>query len=286
MINIKQLTNIPIEIIHQAFSKAFADYEEPFDMTVHQLQYMIERRGFNPELSFGAFDNDELVGFTLNGIGMWNDELTAYDTGTGIVKAYRKQGIATQIFDESLPILKEHGIKQYLLEVIKTNTKAFDLYKKAGFEVLREFDYFVSPIELLNINFNQKTHHFKIEQMNEPQWELFSTFWDFYPSWQNSKDSVIKKLDSFKLSEIFDAEKIVGYGIIESHTGDIPQFAIATNYRRKGLGTALFKTFCDNTKSGILKIINTDIKDKGTKTFLENLGFKAGFGQFEMLLKF
>lgn len=286
MITIKPLSNTSIESIHQAFSKAFADYEEPFDMTVQQLQYMIERRGFQPELSFGAFEDNELVGFTLNGIGLWNNQLTAYDTGTGIIRAYRKQGIATRIFNESLPFLKQHGVNQYLLEVIKTNTKAFDLYKKAGFEVLREFDYFVSPIDKVKFEVKYVGEGFLFLELENPLWDLFSTFLDFHPSWQNSKDAITRKINSFKFIGIFDADKLIGYGIIELHTGDIPQFAIAKNFRRKGLGTALFKTFCDNSKSGIIKIINTDFKDKGTKYFLESLGFKAGFGQYEMLLKF
>lgn len=286
MITIKPLTNTSTESIHQAFQKAFADYQEPFDMTVQQLQYMIERRGFKPELSFGAFDDDELVGFTLNGIGLWDNQLTAYDTGTGIIKAYRKQGIATRIFDESLPVLRQHKVNQYLLEVIKTNTRAYELYKKAGFEVLREFDYFVSPIDKVKFEVKNLGEEFLFLELESPQWELFSTFHDFAPSWQNSSDSIERKRSSFKILGIFNQENLVGYGIIEPHTGDIPQFAIAKNFRRKGLGTALFKTFCDTSKSGILKIINTDFKDKGSKIFLESLGFKAGFGQYEMLLKF
>ncbi|MBU1012915.1 MAG: GNAT family N-acetyltransferase [Bacteroidetes bacterium] len=286
MINIKSLSATSIESIHQAFVIAFADYEEPFDMTVKQLQYMIERRGFVPELSFGAFDDEELIGFILNGIGLWNNILTAYDTGTGIVKAYRKQGIATRIFNESLPVLKQHGVNQYLLEVIKTNTKAYELYKKAGFEVLREFDYFVSPIESINTTTEELITGFSINEIDEPQWDLFSTFRDFTPSWQNSSDSIQRKRSFFKILGIFNEKTLVGYGIIETHTGDIPQFAIAKNFRRKGLGTALFKTFCNTTESGIIKIINTDFKDKGTKIFIESLGFKAGFGQYEMLHKF
>jgi len=83
MITIKTLTGISIEQIHEAFTKAFADYVEPFDLTYEQLKYMIERRGYNPDISLGAFNENELVAFTLNGIGEWNGELTAYDTGTG-----------------------------------------------------------------------------------------------------------------------------------------------------------------------------------------------------------
>ena len=251
MITIKPLTNTSIESIHQAFQKAFADYQEPFDMTVPQLQYMIERRGFAPKLSFGAFDDKELVGFTLNGVGLWNNQLTAYDTGTGIVKDYRKQGIATHIFDESLPVLKQHKVNQYLLEVIKTNTKAYELYKKAGFEVLREFDYFVSPIGKVKFEAKNLGAEFLFLELENPQWELFSTFRDFAPSWQNSSDSIQRKQSFFKILGIFNEENLIGYGIIEPHTGDIPQFAIAKNFRRKGLGTALFKTFSSTSMSGI-----------------------------------
>ena len=97
MVSIKQLSDISIEVIYEAFVNAFADYVEPFNLTFQQLKYMIERRGCNLNLSFGAFDGDELVGFTLNGIGNWNGSLTAYDTGTGIIKEFREKGSATAL---------------------------------------------------------------------------------------------------------------------------------------------------------------------------------------------
>ncbi len=286
MIKIQQLSSTSINTIYKAFEKAFEDYEEPFDMTVEQLQYMIERRGFNGNLSFGAFAGKELVGFTLNGIGKWNNELTAYDTGTGIIKEYRKQGIATRIFEESLPVLKQHQVNQYLLEVIKTNTKAFDLYKKAGFEVQREFDYWVSPIDLLNIKSENGNSEFSIKELNKADWDLFGTFQDFNPSWQNSNDAINRKLSSFKIAGVFHTETMIGYGIIEKHTGDIPQFAIAKSYRIRDLGNLLFDWFTKNTESTNLKIINTNFSDDGIKLFMKSLNFKAGFGQYEMLLKF
>ncbi len=285
MITIKQLTNTTVKEIHQAFAKAFADYEEPFDLTIEQLKYMIERRGFKAELSFGAFAGDELIGFTLNGIGILNNELTAYDTGTGITKAYRKQGIATRLFEESLPVLKQNHVTQYLLEVIKTNIKAFELYKKADFEVLREFDYWISPIDLLTIKTDESNSNFTLREITNPDWDQFAAFQDFHPSWQNSKEAIIRKMNSFKFASIFDGETLIAYGIIEKHTGDIPQFGVSNNYRRKGLGTALFSWFAKTSESGNLKIINTDFKDNGIKKFIESMSFKPGFGQYEMLLK-
>jgi ribosomal protein S18 acetylase RimI-like enzyme len=55
--------------------------------------------------------------------------------------------MATEIFLYSIPYLKEVGISQYLLEVLQHNTKAVSLYKKLGFEVTREFSYFMQKNE-------------------------------------------------------------------------------------------------------------------------------------------
>ena len=155
MIVIKTLADTSFNEIHLCFAKAFDDYVEPFDLTIDQLIHMVERRGFNKELSFGAFYENKMVGFTLNGIGTWDNKLTAYDTGTGIIKDFRKQGIATRMFNESLPILRENEIEQYLLEVIKSNSSAVDLYKKAGFNVTREFEYYVYPKNKIKRNNTQ-----------------------------------------------------------------------------------------------------------------------------------
>jgi ribosomal protein S18 acetylase RimI-like enzyme len=103
---------------------------------------MLLRRGYNSEFSIGAFDNGELVGFVLNGLRNWDGKLTAYDTGTGVVNNYRKQGITTNIIHNIKGLLKEKGVNQYLLEVIRSNTAAFELYKKQGFEIIRNFECF------------------------------------------------------------------------------------------------------------------------------------------------
>ena len=101
--------------------QGIAPRQVPFNKVAPQLKHMIERRGYDENISLGAFDQGKLVGFTLNGKGMWQGEKTAYDTGTGMVKAYRKQGLATRIFGESLDILKQEGITRYLLEAGRPN---------------------------------------------------------------------------------------------------------------------------------------------------------------------
>lgn len=285
MISIKSLSGVTIQIIYDAFANAFSDYVEPFNLSYEQLKYMIERRGFNLDLSFGAFNKDQLVGFTLNGIGDWNGKLTAYDTGTGIIKEFRKKGVATKLFNESLPVLRENNISQYLLEVIRTNTSAYELYKKAGFDVTREFDYYISTKDKISINKNKLNKDFSIKEIKTPNWELFITFWDFIPSWQNSIDSINRKLEYFIILEIFDKDSVVGYGIIEKETGDIPQMSINKKYRRNGLATTLFYHLIQYSEKDEIKIINIPNTFYPFKKFATSINLTAGLGQYEMLLK-
>lgn len=285
MITIRQLTNTPIEEIHRAFQNAFSDYAEPFDLTQEQLQYMIERRGYDAELSFGAFDGNELVGFTLNGIGDWNNIKNAYDTGTGIVKEYRRQGFASRIFNDSVPVLKGAGVKQYLLEVIKTNKSAYDLYKKAGFKVTREFDYYTASIDRLKINYTTKIDGITIKEIDNPDWNILKSFWDFEPSWQNSIASINRKADHLRIIGTYKNDELIGYGIVEPDTGDIPQIAINKDNRRKGIGRILFSHLIKLIDEGNLKIINIPSDNESFKHFAKSLNLTPGFGQYEMILE-
>ncbi len=112
---IKSLEKIDFATLFKAFSTAFADYD--IQLNADELKTMWKRRGFNPNLSFAAFEGKNIVSFTLNGIGTFNGQKMAYDTGTGTVKEYRKDGLATKVFEHSIPFLKAANISHYLLEV-------------------------------------------------------------------------------------------------------------------------------------------------------------------------
>lgn len=102
---IRNLEHIDFDTLFHSFKPAFSDYEIHFEK--EEVRSMLKRRGYNPCLSFAAFDNGEIVAFTLNGIGTFNNIPTAYDTGTGTLKAYRRQGLAAKIFNYALTYLKE-----------------------------------------------------------------------------------------------------------------------------------------------------------------------------------
>lgn len=127
METINTLDSLSFDSLFIAFNEAFNDYE--VQINIDELHVMLSRRGFVPELSFGLFEERKLVSFTLNGIGEYNGEKTAHDTGTGTIKEYRGRGYTSRIFNESIPFLRQSGVTQYLLEVLQHNTKAVSVYK-------------------------------------------------------------------------------------------------------------------------------------------------------------
>ncbi|MFH1118778.1 MAG: GNAT family N-acetyltransferase [Bacteroidota bacterium] len=282
--DIRSLSGIEKKVLYTSFIRAFADYDAPTP-DHSALQKMLVRRGFNSSLSFAAFENGEPVSFTFNGTGFFNGKFTAYDTGTGTIPEYRKQGLAKRIFNESKPFLVSAGVNQYLLEVLQHNTGAISLYRSLGFETVREFGYFYSPAA--EIRKRQVTPDSIIEfgEISEPIIDLFSSFHDFRPSWQNSFEAVSRCPDDFVITTAAYHGRIIGYGIMEPASGDITQIAVEHSFRRNGIGTTLLNQMLDLNRFSSIKMINVEKTCHSLLGLAESFGWKSAGSQFEMICK-
>jgi ribosomal protein S18 acetylase RimI-like enzyme len=278
---IKSLIETDFDTIFRAFNQAFADYEIQLDK--EQLQTMIKRRGFNPSLSFAAFEGNEIVAFTLNGTGNFNGIATAYDTGTGTLKAYRGKGLATKIFEYSIPYLREQNIKQYLLEVLQHNINAVSVYKNTGFEISREFNYFRQSNEKINNEIKTSGISCSIKQINIEDFNFLPNFWDFYPSWQNSFGSISRVTEDFVSLGAFIENKLAGYCVFEPISGDITQISVDKQYRRKGVASLLLREMTGLNKNDAVKVINTDISCSSITAFLKSKNIGITGMQYEMI---
>ena len=281
MITIKSLANTSIETLFDAFSEAFRDYEITLNQA--ELQKMMHRRGFDAALSFGAFDGDRLVSFTFNGIGFFNGAKTAYDTGTGTLADYRGQGLAAQVFTESIPHLVAVGVKQYLLEVLQHNTTAVSVYTKQGFAVSREFNYFVQDAVEIKLNGKELPDGYSIRKVSVKEIVVSKGSWDFAPSWQNGFEAILHKPSNFVAYGAYCGVDLVGYGIIEPSSGDITQIAVNGLHRRRGVGSAIFKELLTCNAHDHIKVVNTEIGCEGITAFLASNNIEVKGTQFEML---
>lgn len=276
----RALDKISIETLHKTFLDAFSDYQVNIALPLWKFEQMLQRRGYVSQLSIGAFENEILVGFVLNGFRSWNGKPTVYDLGTGVIVEYRRQGITSNMLLNIKELLKQKQVEQYLLEVIESNTSAVSLYKKQGFEIQREFSCF----QLDKRKYNPITTC-KVERVNRIDLGQLTDFGDFKPSWQNSIDSINAVPEEFLYSIVRLDNTIVGYGIIDKRTGDIPQIAVNRHYRGRGIARSIMTEMIKNTESDRISILNVDNESESTKNFLLELGFVNSVGQYEMLLK-
>jgi len=280
---IKSLGKTDFETITKACIKAFAEYEIQLD--AEELKTMWKRRGFNPELSFAAFDGEDIVAYTLNGIGNFNGIKMAYDTGTGTLKEYRGQGLATKIFEYSIPYLKAANINHYLLEVLQHNPKAVSVYQKIGFEITRELNYFRWENKDLKNEIKEINVPYSIEKIEIEKYSFISDFWDFYPSWQNSFESIQRTREDFICLGAFVEAKLIGYCVFEPVSGDITQIAVDKPYRRKGFASLLLHEIAKLNKNTKMKLVNTDISCSSIVEFLKSKNIEIFGKQFEMIKK-
>lgn len=280
---IRSLLKVTQEDLYIAFQKAFKDYE--MQLTQTELLKMLKRRGFVPELSFGAFSGGKLVSFTFNGTGRFNGLSSAYDTGTGTVEEFRGQGLATRIFEYSLPHLKRAGISQYILEVLQHNEGAVSLYRKLGFRVSREFNYFLEKKNKIHKTGESIGSLYRIRQTDLKEKNRMRTFWDHQPSWQNSFEAVERSPENFQILGAYLEENLAGYCIFEPESGDITQLAVDPELRKRGIASLLMKKALQSINSDTVKAINYETELTAFDALMKSFGINRKGKQYEMIKK-
>ena len=282
------LEHIPLEDLLDCHNDAFSEYSQPMQLTLDRFRAINISRGVSYIHSIGAFENGTIVGFILNAIRLWNGKLTAYDCGTGVRMANQSQKIGKTMFQKLLPLLQTHGVSQYLLEVIKTNTPALELYQKQGFHITRNFACVSASMETLRPLLNEKTTNFASSSavcpIDTPNLDEFTQFNDFLPSWQNSNDSIYAGKDEFTTYGVFIGEELVGYAIVNPKNGGISQLAVNPSYRRQGVGTKILHFLATHLDAQGLHMLNIDENSQPMMQFVAKFAFQIFTEQYEMML--
>ncbi len=260
---IRTLTADDFDAVFAAFVEAFSDYVVKLAPTREQLAEMTARRGYVPEASVGAFEDERLVAFTLNGI----DGDAGYDTGTGVVPSHRRKGLAKEMMERSCALLRERGCKRYVLEVIDANQKAHELYRSLGFEETRGLQCW---------SFEVQGAEGRAQRADEAS-RSFDDAEDIEPSWQNSLSSIARAQDTHVTLALEH-----GHAIVFPGNGDLPRLLVEREHRRRGIGTRLLHAAAQ-TAGKPLRIMNVDERDRGIAAFLEAVGAKRTVRQLEMV---
>ena len=279
MIVHRLLSNEDFNSLYDCFLTAFSDYEVDLRMSREEFQQRLVRDGVRLEMSAAAFDDERMIGFCINGAGEWQGKRTAYDAGTGVIPGYRGRGVAKELFAFLEPRFKDVGIVQYLLEVLTSNVPAATLYRKLGFKDTRRLAVFRAETPIGDPT------GIAIRNVEEPDWALYQSFWDGYPSWQNSVEAIERISNERIIVEARVDRECVGYGVMFRPEASLMQLAVASVHRRQGFGSTIVSAL-EHEVRGRLKINNIDEKLTGALAFYEANGYKQVLGQYEMLKKY
>lgn len=263
------LENIQNAEVVDVFNKSFADYFVKIELNEKSLADKFRTENIALEKSVGAFFENKLVGFILIGI----ENGVAYNGGTGVLFEFRGNSLTRKMYDFILPKLKAESFYFHQLEVISENYPAIKTYEKIGFKKTRTLACFKGKILVSNIN-----KEIEIKVLEDIDEQLFPSFCNSQPSWQNSLSAIKRAKKLHKIIGAFYQNQLVGY-LIYMENGRIKQFAVQRNFRHQSIGQTLFNCIKTNQES---ILTNIDKSDSETISFLNRIGLEVFLEQFEM----
>lgn len=280
MITFKTLEQISIHTLTDCFNLAFSDYIVPMQLTPEMLQMKMQSENTQLQLSVGAFDGDQLVGFILHGICQDHHQRKAYNGGTGVIPTHRGQGITLKMYEYILPLLKNADCSQVYLEVIDTNTPAINAYLKTGFTLNRKVSCFAGELRNdLKIN-----PDVRIQEAQHLAWEQYRPLVQTLPSWQNrwwALEAIREKLIVF---HAYLNDNLVGYLIYNTTNNRLHQIAVAENLQNQHIASTLLIEIIKRFGTR-MSIINVDQNSQACIAFFKAIGLHPTVHQLELTLR-
>lgn len=280
--SIRTLESIPDTVVHDAFVRAFSDYEVRIDLSLERFREMARTRDFDYARSLGWFEGGALAGFIVLGVRDEGGVKRAYDGGTGTVSEFRRRGIGAALLSELVERLRREGFGAFVLEVLERNAGAIDLYRKAGFRTARRLLCFERAAGEIGADSGRRS--LRAEEI--PAADFFAldhrSFLSSPPSWQNELRS-IRNNGNHRFAVLRDGPELLGYGAVHADRGDIPQIALAPEARNAGAVAVLAAALGGLTRAGRLQHLNVP-EDDWLGPALGDAGFENSVNQYEMVL--
>ncbi len=261
------LESLSYDEIIACFNKAFENYFVPMPTDVSFWENRFKNARVNLSFSWGAFQDDKLVGFVINAIDLKKGIPAAYNTGTGVIPDFRGNKLVDKMFEFGMRNLKNHDIQKCSLEVIDENIKAIKAYERIGFE---------NKIKLHCYKGNlTKNTNAIIKESNILEIESESN--DLNYSWDNTLETIRKAGNQYKFFKVFDSleKNYLGYFIIDTSSGYIAQLESKTK-----VWSHIFDGISQLNSSVRINNVREDRKD--LIKYLNILNFDNTIDQIEM----
>ncbi|RED52820.1 GNAT family N-acetyltransferase [Cohnella lupini] len=189
------------------WNKGFEGYYIPIDMNLDRFLARAVSEGLSLEHSLVVYDQDEPIGFAMNGFRVVDGKKVAWNGGTGISSEHRGKGIGKLLIERNLQYYRELEVDIALLEALVQNERAIKLYRNAGYDIIERL-ISLQHTEALDVSplrsANPRPYAIRKGQPSEVK-EL--SFYKIFASWQTQWSST-KDLECLIVS---DGNEAVGY---------------------------------------------------------------------------
>jgi GNAT superfamily N-acetyltransferase len=277
MQQIRTLGDVPLTTIATAVGHAFEDYFVKMDASPAALGARWYGARVDYALSFGAFENDELVAFLLHGVDEGKNGKKAHNIVSGVVPTHRGKRLIEQIYEKALPVLRISGVKTLTLEVITENQKAIKAYQNVGLRpagMLRCFE------GKLNVPNEKAFASFRVQKIQDYEWDLVKELSNYAYSWDNHPEAVAMLADDYETWLIYDQQNVLnGFAVINPQNGSISQLGFRSG-AANNVKMCLFHALSEVYETVRVQNIPNDADE--IIELLQKVGLKNNINQFEM----
>jgi len=210
---IRTLEHCTLEEVVHCLLEGFSGYFVPMPDSVEYWENRFKAARVDWRLSAGAFIDNQLIGFIIHGVDEFEGELTAFNTGTCVIKAHRGQQIVDQMYRFILADLRSSQVNVCLLEVIQENHVAVRVYERIGFEIIRSY-------HCLKGDLTKKLSGSSIKSLSESPASVIPPRHD---SWDNCSSAIALNESPIQHYRFHEGDKQIGSISIDESKGVVYQ---------------------------------------------------------------
>ena len=261
-------SSVSLPELASVFNQAFSDYLIEVFFTEGSLREYVYRHGLDLDASLVMEADGFLVGLLLSG----SDGSTTWNAGMGVHPNWRRRGLGTEALDEWLEASRRAGARRAILEVIKQNLVATNLYLSRGFREVRAYQSFEGrPIW-------QRGTAIRPEHVEKVGVTDVLPVYRKGHSWQKRPD-VLGRLSSFTaLRTAQGAPEGEGYLVYENMGALMYVFDLTPNVA----GRALLEHAVRQERPRLLRVVNAI--DLVEEDLYRSMGFRPWIRNVEMVI--
>jgi ribosomal protein S18 acetylase RimI-like enzyme len=123
-----------VEELTEAYNHTRVDYLVPMPMNANKLQEYIKNYDIDMEASAVAIDGHEVLGLAMLGVRPGRGWITRL----GVIRSNRRRGTGTALVNHLIEQARKKSLDYIIVEVIKNNKPAHNLFSTAGFVPTRD----------------------------------------------------------------------------------------------------------------------------------------------------